>query len=124
MGLTSAQAESNYGYQQRFDGDNFDLSPSNDMLKFNMATSLYAYSNYFGVSNKTHFWLISKLGVGTPYSIAFDVPRFRSLSGNGYGGYDLATIACTQEDTSEVDYTGLYLVLITQRLLRNIAVVE
>ena len=96
--LTSAQAESAYGYQQRWDGDNFGATTSQFDIKYRMMAVVDYSINLIG-DNLTRFSLIWNHQSGEPYSVTFD-NGYNSITGarGFYGGYDLAYIPTGIDD--------------------------
>ena len=90
--LTSAQAESAYGYTQRFDGENLDATRTSFMVEHKFLATL-DYTTQFIGNNDTRFSLVFVRKSGEPYSVTFD-EGWDSITGNSrfYGGYSLAYI--------------------------------
>jgi hypothetical protein len=86
--LTSSQAESNYGYQERFGGDPMRASTSQYNVEHRFLAVLDYAFELFG-DNETRVSLIFERKAGENYSVTFDGD---SLSGLSYDGYDLAYI--------------------------------
>ena len=90
--LTSAQAESAYGYTQRFDGENLNATRTSFMVEHKFLATL-DYTTQFIGNNDTRFSLVFVRKSGEPYSVTFD-EGWNSITGNSrfYGGYSLAYI--------------------------------
>ena len=94
--LTSSQAESNYGYQQRWGGNPTAATPS----QYNVEHRLLAvldYSRAFFGDNETRFSLIFNRQSGEPYSVTINTSR--GLGSLAYGGYDLAYVPTSVNDS-------------------------
>jgi hypothetical protein len=95
--LTSTQAESVYGYQQRFDGDELAAAQSSFNIEHRFLASLDYSANLFG-DNATRFSLVYNHHSGEPFSVTFD-NRYGITGAYGhYGGYDLAYIPTGADD--------------------------
>ena len=88
--LTSTQAESSYGYTQRFDGENLSARPSSFMIDEKWIFSLDYTAKIIG-DNDTRFSLVYISKSGENFSVTYDTGR-NSVGGANYGGYDLAYI--------------------------------
>ena len=88
--LTSTQAESSYGYTQRFDGENLSPRPSSFMIDEKWIFSLDYTAKLIG-ENDTRFSLVYISKSGENFSVTYDSGR-NSVGGASYGGYDLAYI--------------------------------
>ncbi len=84
--LTSSQAESSYGYTQRWDGENMDAAPSSFMAKNKLILGLEYRTMLWG-DNETRISAIYIRKDGEPYSITFDEPSYSPVSGTGCNGY-------------------------------------
>ena len=94
--LTSTQAESSYGYTQRFDGENLSPRPSSYMIDEKWIFSLDYTAQIFG-TNDTRFSFVYIDKSGENYSVTYDT-GYNSVGGASYGGYDLAYIPVTASD--------------------------
>ena len=101
--LTSSQAESAYGYTQRWDGENMDAAPSSFMAGNKMILGLQYRANLWG-DNETRVSAIYIRKDGEPYSIAFDEPGYNSVTGNSkfYADYSLAYVPNGADDANVV----------------------
>lgn len=99
--LTSSQAESSYGYQQRWDGDNLALTPSQYEIEHRFIATLQYTRQFFG-NNDTKFSLIWNHHSGEPYSVTFDNKYAINNAFGHYGGYDLAYIPTGTTDPNVV----------------------
>lgn len=95
-GLTSAQAESSYGYQPAYDIIDPDLARSSYMIKHNFVAALDYSANFFG-DNETRMSLLWTHHSGEPYSITMDT-GYDGLGAAPYGGNDLAYIPTGADD--------------------------
>jgi len=84
--LTSSQAESSYGYTQRWDGENMDAAPSSFMSKNKLILGLEYRAQLWG-DNETRISAIYIRKDGEPYSVTFDEPSYSPVSGTGCNGY-------------------------------------
>ena len=98
--MTSSQAESGYGYQQRFDGENIPETRSAYMVEHRFVMSL-DYTEQFWGDNDTRVSLVFSRQSGEPYSVVYD-NGYNSLGGSGYGGSDLAYIPTGAGDANVV----------------------
>ena len=101
--LTSSQAESSYGYTQRWDGENLDAAPSSFMAKNKLILGLEYRAQLWG-DNETRVSAIYIRKDGEPYSIAFDEPGYNSVTGNSkfYADYSLAYVPSGPDDNKVV----------------------
>ena len=101
--LTSSQAESSYGYTQRWDGENLDAAPSSFMAKNKLILGLEYRAQLWG-DNETRVSAIYIRKDGEPYSIAFDEPGYNSVTGNSkfYADYSLAYVPSGLDDSNVV----------------------
>ena len=101
--LTSAQAESAYGYTQRWDGENLGASRSSFMVEHKFLATLDYTTQLIG-ENDTRFSLVFVRKSGEPYSVVFDEPGYNSVSGNSrfYADYSLAYIPTGASDPNVV----------------------
>ena len=101
--LTSSQAESSYGYTQRWDGENLDAAPSSFMAKNKLILGLEYRTQLWG-DNETRVSAIYIRKDGEPYSIAFDEPGYNSVTGNSkfYADYSLAYVPSGPDDSNVV----------------------
>ena len=104
--LTSAQAESAYGYTQRWDGENLNASRSSFMVEHKFLATLDYTAQLIG-NNDTRFSLVFVRKAGEPYSVSFDEPGYNSVSGNSrfYADYSLAYIPTGASDPN-VSFTS------------------
>ena len=104
--LTSAQAESAYGYTQRWDGENLNASRSSFMVEHKFLATLDYTAQLIG-NNDTRFSLVFVRKAGEPYSVVFDEPGYNSVSGNSrfYADYSLAYIPTGASDPN-VSFTS------------------
>ena len=84
--LTSSQAESVYGYTQRWDGEYMDAAPSSFMLDRKIILALEYKTQLFG-DNDTRISALYIRKSGEPYSVTFDEPSYSPVSGTGCNGY-------------------------------------
>jgi len=105
-GLTSAQAESIYGYFNRWDGENVDSARTNFMVEHKFLASLDYTAQLIG-NNDTRFSLVFVRKSGEPYSVSFDEPGWNSVSGNSrfYADYSLAYVPSGASDPN-VSFTS------------------
>ena len=80
--LTSSQAESSYGYTQRWDGENVPPARSSFMTSRKIIAGLEYRTMLFG-DNETRISAIYVRKSGEPYSITFDDPRYSPAGGVG-----------------------------------------
>ena len=101
--LTSAQAESAYGYTQRWDGENLNASRSSFMVEHKFLATLDYTTQLIG-NNDTRFSLVFVRKSGEPYSVSFDEPGYNSVTGNSrfYADYSLAYIPTGATDPNVV----------------------
>ena len=101
--LTSAQAESVYGYTQRYDGENLVDRPSSFMIDDKFLFTLDYTAQIIG-NNDTRFSLVYVAKSGERYSVLFDEPRGFSAGGsyNFYNGTSLAYIPTGATDPNVV----------------------
>lgn len=101
--LTSAQAESAYGYTQRYDGENLVDRPSNYMIDDKFLFSLDYTAQIIG-DNDTRFSLVYVAKSGERYSVTFDEVGYNSVGGsnNFYADYSLAYIPTGASDPNVV----------------------
>jgi outer membrane receptor for ferrienterochelin and colicin len=101
--LTSAQAESSYGYTQRWDGENLVDRPSNYMIDDKFIFALDYTAQIFG-NNDTRFSLIYVAKSGERYSVTFDEVGYNSVGGSNrfYSDYSLAYIPTGASDPNVV----------------------
>ncbi|MCA9907180.1 MAG: hypothetical protein KC519_00925, partial [Anaerolineae bacterium] len=86
------QAESSYGYQQRWDGDHLGATTSQYEIEHRFIATMDYTIQLFG-NNDTRFALVFNRQSGEPYSVTFDNGRNSITGASGfYGGYDLAYI--------------------------------
>ena len=78
--LTSSQAESSYGYTQRWDGENVPAARSSFMTSRKIIAGV-EYRNMFFGDNETRISAIYVRKSGEPYSITFDEPSYRPVGG-------------------------------------------
>jgi len=104
--LTSAQAESAYGYTQRWDGENVDAARSSFMVEHKFLATLDYTTQIIG-ANDTRFSLVFVRKSGEPYSVTFDEPGYNSVTGNSrfYADYSLAYIPTGATDPN-VSFTS------------------
>ena len=112
--LTSTQAESSYGYTQRFDGENLSPRPSSFMIDEKWIFSLDYSAQIFG-SNDTRFSFVYINKSGERYSVTYDT-GYNSVGGASYGGYDLAYIP-TGADDPNVNFASA---TVAQSVMRHI----
>ena len=84
--LTSSQAESSYGYTQRWDGENVPEARSSFMTSRKIIAGLEYRTMLFG-DNETRISAIYVRKSGEPYSITFDDPRYSPAGGVGYSRF-------------------------------------
>ena len=91
--LTSSQAESAYGYTQRWDGENMDAARSSFMSDSKFILGLEYRTQWWG-DNETRISALYIKKDGEPYSISFDEPGYNSVTGNSkfYADYSLAYV--------------------------------
>jgi hypothetical protein len=95
--LTSSQAESNYGYQQRWNGDQLAAETSAYTIEHRFLASLDYSVELFG-ENTTRFSLVYNHHSGEPFSVTYN-NRYGITGAYGhYGGYDLAYIPTGADD--------------------------
>jgi hypothetical protein len=101
--LTSAQAESAYGYTQRWDGENLDAARSSFMSDSKLIVGLEYKTQLWG-DNETRISALYIRKAGEPYSVAFDEPGYNSVTGNSkfYADYSLAYIPNGADDANVV----------------------
>ena len=101
--LTSDQAESAYGYTQRWDGENLNASRSSFMVEHKFLATLDYTTQLIG-NNDTRFSLVFVRKSGEPYSVSFDEPGYNSVTGNSrfYADYSLAYIPTGATDPNVV----------------------
>lgn len=103
--LTSAQAESAYGYTQRWDGENMDAAPSSFMSDKKIILGGEYRTMLFG-DNETRISAIYVKKSGEPYSVTFDEPSYSPVGGSGrsafYADYSLAYIPSGADDNNVV----------------------
>ena len=110
--LTSSQAESSYGYTQRWDGENVPAARSSFMTSRKIIAGLEYRKNFFG-DNETRISMIYLRKSGEPYSITFDESRYKPTIGCGtptasrcyskfYDDYTLAYIPSGVDDPNVV----------------------
>jgi len=101
--LTSAQAESAYGYTQRYDGENLVDTPSSFMVDDKFLFSLDYTTQIIG-NNDTRFSLVYVAKSGERYSVTFDEVGYNSVGGspNFYSDYSLAYIPTGANDPNVV----------------------
>ena len=101
--LTSAQAESSYGYTQRYDGENLVDTPSSYMIDDKFIFSLDYTTQIIG-NNDTRFSLVYVAKSGERYSVTFDEVGYNSVGGSGnfYADYSLAYIPTGANDPNVV----------------------
>jgi hypothetical protein len=102
--LTSSQAESNYGYQQRGDGDPRSASLSQYNVEHKFLAVLDYTAKIFG-NNDTRFSLLWSHSSGEPYSVTYDANNSITGARGFYGDYDLAYIP-TGADDSKVEFAS------------------
>jgi len=104
--LTSAQAESAYGYMQRWDGENVSSASSSYMAEHKFMATLDYTAQWFG-NNDTRFSLVYIRKSGEPYSVTFDEPGYNSVTGNSrfYADYSLPYIPTGASDPN-VSFTS------------------
>ena len=105
-GLTSAQAESIYGYFNRWDGENVDSARTNFMVEHKFLASLDYTAQWIG-NNDTRFSFVFVRKSGEPYSVSFDEPGYNSVTGNSrfYADYALAYVPTGASDPN-VSFTS------------------
>ena len=116
--LTSTQAESSYGYTQRFDGENLSPRPSSFMIDEKWIFSLDYSAQIFG-SNDTRFSFVYINKSGERYSVTYDT-GYNSVGGASYGGYDLAYIP-TGADDPNVNFASATVAQSVMRHINNTA---
>ena len=116
--LTSTQAESSYGYTQRFDGENLSPRPSSFMIDEKWIFSLDYTAQIFG-SNDTRFSFVYINKSGERYSVTYDT-GYNSVGGASYGGYDLAYIP-TGADDPNVNFASAAVAQSVMRHINNTA---
>ncbi len=103
--LTSAQAESAYGYTQRWDGENVPAANSSFMADSKVVVGLEYRTMLFG-DNETRISAIYINKSGEPYSVTFDNGRYSPIGGSGYSmfkdDYSLAYIPTGSDDPKVV----------------------
>ena len=101
--LTSSQAESAYGYTQRWDGENLDATRSSFMSDSKFIAVLEYRTQLWG-DNETRISAVYIKKAGEPYSVSFDEPGYNSVTGNSkfYADYSLAYIPNGADDTNVV----------------------
>jgi hypothetical protein len=106
--LTSAQAESAYGYTQRWDGENVPAARSSFMADSKLVVGLEYRTMLFG-DNETRVSAIYINKSGEPYSVTFDNSSYSPIGGTGYSAfrddYSLAYIP-TGADDAKVVFTS------------------
>ena len=102
-GLTSAQAESSYGYMQRWDGENMGAARTNFMVEHKFMATLDYTTQLIG-SNDTRFSLVFIRKAGEPFSVSFDEPGYNSVTGSSrfYADYSLPYIPTGPTDPNVV----------------------
>ncbi len=105
-GLTSAQAESSYGYMNRWDGENMSAARSSFMVEHKFLATLDYTTQLIG-ENDTRFSLVFIRKSGEPYSVSFDEPGYNSVTGNSrfYADYSLAYVPTGASDPN-VSFTS------------------
>ncbi|MEY3019002.1 MAG: hypothetical protein RL336_2137, partial [Pseudomonadota bacterium] len=99
-GMTSSQAESNFGYQPAYDIANPGLNRSAFMVKHNFVAALDYRANFFG-DNETRMSLVWSHHSGEPYSVTMNNGSY-GIGYAPYGGYDLAYIPTGAGDSNVV----------------------
>ena len=101
--LTSSQAESAYGYTQRWDGENMDAARSSFMSDSKFILGLEYRTQWWG-DNETRISALYIRKDGEPYSISFDEPGYNSVTGNSkfYADYSLAYVPSGASDANVV----------------------
>ena len=101
--LTSSQAESAYGYTQRWDGENMDAARSSFMSDSKLIVGLEYRAQWWG-DNETRISALYIKKDGEPYSISFDEPGYNSVTGNSkfYADYSLAYVPSGADDANVV----------------------
>ena len=101
--LTSSQAESAYGYTQRWDGENMDAARSSFMSDSKFILGLEYRAKWWG-DNETRISALYIKKDGEPYSISFDEPGYNSVTGNSkfYADYSLAYVPSGADDANVV----------------------
>ena len=103
--LTSAQAESAYGYTQRWDGENVPAARSSFMADSKIVVGLEYRTMLFG-DNETRVSAIYIKKSGEPYSVTFDNSSYSPIGGTGYSAfkddYSLAYIPTDANDDKVV----------------------
>ena len=101
--LTSSQAESAYGYTQRWDGENMDAARSSFMSDSKLIVGLEYRTQWWG-DNETRISALYIKKDGEPYSISFDEPGYNSVTGNSkfYADYSLAYVPSGADDANVV----------------------
>jgi len=101
--LTSAQAESAYGYTQRWDGENLDAARSSFMSDSKMIVGVEYKAQLWG-DNETRISALYIKKDGEPFSVSFDEPGYNSVTGNSkfYADYSLAYIPSGASDANVV----------------------
>ena len=101
--LTSSQAESAYGYTQRWDGENMDAARSSFMSDSKFILGLEYRTKWWG-DNETRISALYIKKDGEPYSISFDEPGYNSVTGNSkfYADYSLAYVPSGASDANVV----------------------
>jgi len=91
--LSCSQAESCYGYMQRWDGENIGAERSSTMVEHKFLATLDYTAQLIG-DNDTRFSLVYVRKAGEPYSITFDEPGYNSVTGSSqfYADSSLAYI--------------------------------
>jgi hypothetical protein len=101
--LTSSQAESAYGYTQRWDGENMNAARSSFMSDSKLIVGLEYRAQWWG-DNETRISALYIRKDGEPYSISFDEPGYNSVTGNSkfYADYSLAYVPSGADDANVV----------------------
>ena len=98
--LTSTQAESSYGYTQRYDGENMDAARSSFMVEHKFLATLDYTAQLIG-NNDTRFSLVFVRKSGEPYSVTYDESGYSAYNHGGgqfYADYSLVYVPTSASD--------------------------
>tara|TARA_B110000495_G_scaffold113841_1_gene98591 strand:- start:365 stop:3499 length:3135 start_codon:yes stop_codon:yes gene_type:complete len=98
--LTSTQAESSYGYTQRYDGENLDAARSSFMVEHKFLATLDYTTQLIG-ENDTRFSLVFVRKSGEPYSVTYDESGYDAYNHQGgqfYADYSLVYVPTGASD--------------------------
>jgi hypothetical protein len=98
--LTSTQAESSYGYTQRYDGENLEAARSSFMVEHKFLATLDYTAQLIG-NNDTRFSLVFVRKSGEPYSVTYDESGYNAYNHGGgqfYADYSLVYVPTSASD--------------------------